>query len=276
MSKIKSQPVKIPAGNGGAVAAIKREVRTHIEPEIVYGFENVDSESVAIPFLNIVQSLSPIYKDEDKDPAVRLGVIYDTVTKELYTRVKIVPVAYNRKFIEWKPRESGGGFVAIHDELPGNVERIGSKNILPNGNTISDTRQHYVLYQEHSGLWNMALLSLKSTGIAVSKQWMTLMGRCREPLFDEQGVAIIDEETGEPAYRRQHSYERQYELYTRIERKNNNDYYVFCMRLLPEKTKGSALREAVSFSRLVQNKKVDIVDGYAHTSTDESIDDVAY
>lgn len=72
------------------------------------GNENVASEDIAIPRLEIVQALSPIRKD---NPLAVEGMLFNSVTGEVYgTEVYIVPVTYAKQFLIWKDRKKGGGF----------------------------------------------------------------------------------------------------------------------------------------------------------------------
>lgn len=254
-----------------AEASVKNELSTQINAELPHGFEEITNDSLTIPFLNIVQDLTPLYKQQENRPdGIRTGMIFDTVSQELFPRVTVVPVMFSRRFLEWKPRLAGGGLVAVHTELPSDAVR-GEKGFeRPNGNLVNDTRQHYVLYNAGDGLWNMALLSLKSTGIKISQQWLTQMGRCREPILDKDGSAVIDTETGEPAFRRQHMYERQYELFTQLKTKNQDSWYTWSVKLLPKKTGGGVLREAVAFYKLLQSQKINLQETYSQDKEEVS------
>lgn len=242
-------------------AAVKKEISTHVEPELAHGFEEMTSDSFTIPFLNIVQSLTPIYQNENKSADIKLGAIYDSVSQEAYQKIKVIPVHYQRRWIEWKPRELGGGFVAIHVDCPKDAVRGEKGLVLPNGNKINDTRQHYVLYQDHSGLYNAALISMKSTAIVLSQTWCTQMQRCREMITGENGLVVS---------RRQSTYERQYELTTVLKRKNADQWYAWNIRLLTEKVDGAALREAKEFyDILTKTSKVDVQQSYAQADSSE-------
>ena len=64
----------------GAVAAI------NIEQFADSGFDNVDSKSLALPFLKVLGQLSPQVTQGDSqfNANARPGMIYNTVTDELY------------------------------------------------------------------------------------------------------------------------------------------------------------------------------------------------
>jgi len=153
------------------------------ERDFQLGFEEADQESFAIPRLVILQQLSPQLEENDQ---LKAGMIYDTILERGYSGdegILVVPVHFQRRFLEWKPREQGGGFVAEYrpgEEPQG--ERDGAKWILENGNELHDARQHFVLYQTEDG-WTPALISMTSTQIRKSKRWLTMMKMARKPMF---------------------------------------------------------------------------------------------
>lgn len=82
------------------------------------GFENQTSNDMAIPFLGILQALSPqVTKgDPKKIPGAEPGMLINTVTNELLeSPVTIVPCYTECLFVEWVPREAGGGFIGVHE-----------------------------------------------------------------------------------------------------------------------------------------------------------------
>lgn len=150
------------------------------DADMAAGFEEADQESFAIPRLTILQALSPQLEENDD---LKAGMIYDTITGEAMKEVRVIPVHYQRRFVEWTPRDQGGGFVAEY--VPGQEpqgERDGAVFRLPNGNELHDTRQHFVLYESEDG-WTPAVISMTSTQIKKSKAWMTRMKMARKPMF---------------------------------------------------------------------------------------------
>ena len=144
------------------------------------GFEDADSQAFAIPFLRILQALSP---QVDQTEAAYIdgasqGQFFNTITNELYgDSVEVIPVHYVREFIEWAPNR--GGFQKAHGSDPAildRVTRVDDKNnqYLDNGNTIQDTRNHFVLIV--SELYKgPVILNLSSSGIKHSRKWMSMM-----------------------------------------------------------------------------------------------------
>jgi len=81
------------------------------------GFEGQTSRDMAIPFLALLQALSPQVTDGDPKRVVgaAVGDIYDTVNNRVLGRtVYFVPCISENVFVEWTPRDKGGGFVAVH------------------------------------------------------------------------------------------------------------------------------------------------------------------
>lgn len=142
------------------------------------GLEGADKDSFAIPFLAMLQGLSPQLETvEDAKP----GLFINTITQEVFKSVVVVPCAYQRRYLRWAPRDAGGGYKGDYQpievetgKIPG-VERGEDGRMRLEGDELKDTRNHFVLVQSESGVWQPALLSLSSTQIKKSKRWMSLI-----------------------------------------------------------------------------------------------------
>lgn len=152
------------------------------------GLEGTDKDSFAIPFLAVLQPLSP---QIDAVVGAKAGQFLNTVTLELYDRPRIVPCAFQRRWIRWGAREAGGGFkgeftpAQVNDmrdkkevvELDGRLyfpDADGAVNPKKN-DRLSDTRSHFVLLctGPDAELGSPAVLALTSTGIKVSKNFLS-------------------------------------------------------------------------------------------------------
>lgn len=83
------------------------------------GFDNVDASFFKIPFLNVIQSLSP--QRQRGNPkfieGAEEGKFFDSANGRLYDGVRgirIVPVYVEQAYMEYTPREKGGGVVGRH------------------------------------------------------------------------------------------------------------------------------------------------------------------
>lgn len=143
------------------------------------GMEGADKASYAIPFLVVLQKLSP---QIDTVPFAVAGKLMNNVTNELFDEAFVVPCAFQRMYLRWAPRDDGGGFKGMlkpEDVETGKIEGITKDEENPfvmilEGDELKDTRMHYVLvYSAKSDTWLPAMLSLGSTQIKKSKRWMT-------------------------------------------------------------------------------------------------------
>jgi hypothetical protein len=136
------------------------------------GFENVDSKSLALPFLKVLGQLSPQVTQGDSQfmADARAGMIYNTVTDELYDGQKgisVIPCYYKLEYIEWRDRDKGA--VAPVNVYPSDSDIMGKttrgddgKDRLENGNYIEETASHYVMVVEEEKT-STALITMKST-----------------------------------------------------------------------------------------------------------------
>ena len=153
-----------------------------------------DSSEMQIPFIRIIQALSP--QVNKKDPAfidgAEQGDAFNTVTSEFWTGEEgllVIPCYQETKFLEFVPRESGGGFMGeLEPNNPDiqNTERKGAKEILPNGNELVKSDQHYCLVVGDGGMVQPAIVDMKSSQLKVSRRWKTqiAMQKIRHPKTD--------------------------------------------------------------------------------------------
>jgi hypothetical protein len=73
------------------------------------GLQDLGQEDLALPFLKVLSGNDPVL---DVNDDARKGDIYNTVTGALYkgkTGIRVIPCAYQRRFIQWAPRGVGSG-----------------------------------------------------------------------------------------------------------------------------------------------------------------------
>lgn len=139
------------------------------------GMEDMTSEDVTLPFLRVLQQLSPQLNPSKPEymKEAQAGMFYNSATNELLgTEIQVIPCVYQRLFLEWEPRKMGGGFVGEVSMADAAALDKGEKGFLVNeaGNEIYDTRHHYLLVYTEKGL-QPVLMPLKSTQIKQSKKW---------------------------------------------------------------------------------------------------------
>lgn len=209
------------------------------------GFEDFTIADLTIPFLAILQSGSPQVK-EDKGTYIagaKAGQFMNTVTQELFegkTGVQIVPVHRKHHFIEWIPREQGGGIVG--DFSPSDQKIVQLRKGVPfgkitiedgsmfdtsdaanqkdedtvdhTGNDLVETFTVYALIVKANGTYEPMAISFASTQIKHYKKWMTTARGIQIPV---DGRAPITPPL----------YSHLYRARTQFTEKNNYDWYAW-------------------------------------------------
>jgi len=176
------------------------------------GFENQTQADVKIPFLGILQKLSPELSKNDPKfiPGAEEGDLLNTVTRDVYpgaTGIIFQPCDTNHVIVEWKPRSAGGGFVAIHqtdsplykDAIRERDQRVlkGSgdpkelrKIKTPSGNDLIETFYIYghLLSEVNGEILSPMIIACSSSKISAYRGYMSRVRlvRGRPPMFAHQ------------------------------------------------------------------------------------------
>ena len=144
------------------------------------GFENQTQADYSIPFLQILQALSP--QLQDPETTLKQGMIINTVTGEVFAGNKglaFVPALTQHEFIEFKPRDSGGGFVGRHavdsDLVKAAIAASTDygKYTTPDGNELIETFAVYGMAVTDEGDSIQAVVAFSGAKIKKYKAWMT-------------------------------------------------------------------------------------------------------
>jgi hypothetical protein len=146
------------------------------------GFGEVGAEDLSIPFLRILAQLSPQVNKQDGAyvPGAEAGMMFNTVLNEVYDGekgIQVVPCHYNRRFVEWKQREQGGGYVGSY--LPDDpikdttTQNERGQDMLPNGNILTNTSQFFVLMLHPQFGAQRVLMTMSSTQLKKGRKWLT-------------------------------------------------------------------------------------------------------
>lgn len=151
------------------------------EADAGQGLGGIGSEDLALPFLKVLSRQDPTL-DELED--AKAGDIYNTVTGKVYKGkegIRVIPCAYQKRFIEWAPRGSGNGaplnIYNTQAECP-KTDRSSEDNkeyvVGGNGSYIEATAQHYVVVLDEDGP-TTALITMKSTQLKKSRKWNSMI-----------------------------------------------------------------------------------------------------
>ena len=144
------------------------------------GNENITGKDLAIPMLQLLQINSPQVNEDDAlyIDGAKPGDIMDTVTKAIYSKregLKIVLSAYFSEFVEWRPRDTGGGLVARHQintplAQQATKDKETGKLFLSNGNTLVETHYHIGVMRNKDGALTWVIIPMTSTKLPISKK----------------------------------------------------------------------------------------------------------
>ena len=186
----------------GTTAVAEPVDYSEYEQSVGDGFDGIDSSDLLVPFLVILQGLSP--QITEKLPGFETGQIINSVTEEIWDENRIlhfVPASVQHMYMEWKPDR--GGFVAQH-EISSDVvqwckanQQFG-KYATEAGNDLVETYHIYgVIVDKETKETTPALISFKSTAIKSAKAWFTKArsiqirtpnGRRAAPLFSHRYI----------------------------------------------------------------------------------------
>jgi|TARA_R110002051_G_scaffold10482_4_gene39695 CRP-like cAMP-binding protein len=160
------------------------ELEKAFEEDMNLGFEEVSATNLQIPFLRIIQALSPQVKKSDGEfiEGAAQGNIFNTVTRTFWgdEGVVVIPTYFQMKFLEFVPRTQGGGFIgelsaASNDVLTAVRDKDTGMELLENGNELVRTAQHYVKLVHEDGSLESAIIDMKKTQLKRSRIWMSMM-----------------------------------------------------------------------------------------------------
>jgi hypothetical protein len=161
--------------------------------------EGADSDSFAIPFLRILQPLSPQCTEHDAEyiEGAKAGMILNSVTGELVDGkegITFLPCSFQRRFLQWAPRGSdrgyGGEFLPediAAMRIDGRVVELEGRLYVPledgtvhekKCDKMTDTRSHFGIAVTEAGA-SQVLLPLSSTQIKKSKQLMSMLNSAK-------------------------------------------------------------------------------------------------
>lgn len=157
---------------------------SHLQSDGLGGFEALTPDVVTIPFIRILQMMSPqlnAHKPEYIEGA-KAGMLCNSSTNKVYSPpVELVVGRFDRCYIAWKP--SRGGYAGAYSPgdvaamiAQGNLRRNDKGRIIDpdSGNEYSDTYIYYVLLTQHLAD-GVCLLSLSNTQLKEARRWNRLL-----------------------------------------------------------------------------------------------------
>lgn len=147
------------------------------------------SNDISIPFVRILQKLSPEVDEESSDylEGAKPGMLLNTATGKLYDAkegIVIIPVRYQRELTEWKPRESGGGMVAYYgtdlSPLARAKKNEKGKPVTTDGNNLVESGTYYcLLFNPADGSYEQVIIGMSSSNFKPARAWNTMIKNLR-------------------------------------------------------------------------------------------------
>lgn len=169
--------------------AVKKEnlpaMMTDMEQDAMHHDSGIGAADTAIPFLKILQSLSPEVK---KSSATRVadaeeGMLYNTVTQELAEELYVIPCLFRKANVEWQPRDEGGGWVGQHDSdaILAECTKNDKGQLIHNvtGHHIVPSMYYYCLVSNDEKVWMPVLISFSSTSQKPARRWNSLITQAK-------------------------------------------------------------------------------------------------
>lgn len=158
-------------------------VSKYEEDDLGAGFEDFTSDDIAIPFINVLQKLNPQVDEDDAlyIKGAKPGMLFNTVTEELFDGkegIAFIPVHRIHHYIEWIPRDQGGGFVGMYPPNHPMVLRAKEAGTFASlksddGNDLVDTFTVYGLRVMPDEGYEPVVLSFSKTQIPIYRRWMS-------------------------------------------------------------------------------------------------------
>ena len=218
------------------------------------------SDDYQIPYLNIIMKGSPQLKkgDEKHIEGAEEGMVFNTVTKQLYKNLTVLPVYYKRSYVEWKlVRKQATAPIAEYSiseyeqmKREGKIVRDeNNKDRVVGGDTyVENTASHFVIVVEEDGSWNQAIIKMKASQLKKSRTWNSIMSNQRR----KDGNEIYQPK----------DFARSYSLSTKYEENDVGDWYgwVISQGLWIDEIKNSNLQkiweDAMRFEKAIHQGEV--------------------
>ena len=148
------------------------------------GREQMEIKDMSLPYLTILQSLSPQVKKSSPTKIVDAeeGDIFNTVTQELISGeegITIIPCAFQKAWVEWAPRDTGGGYINSYqdDAIMARTKpnELGFDIRTDNGNVVVPTFYYYCLELLEDGGTRFGIISMSRTQMKKGRKWNSII-----------------------------------------------------------------------------------------------------
>lgn len=163
-----ARKARTPAKTGEA------QVPAYIKQGQARGNENVTTQDLQLPRIDVLQALSPQTKkskDEYIDGAEE-GMLFNTLTGELFESVSFTPVSFVKRYLVWvdRAKDSAGGLRGVFDTEAEAIRFVESSDDESKLEVV-DTAEHLVLLDDGTEI----ILSMSKSKMKVSRKFNSLV-----------------------------------------------------------------------------------------------------
>ena len=208
-------------------AATNVAIPDYIKQDSNRGNENVSSDDLQLPRLDVLQALSPQInkKKESYIDGAEVGMLFNTLTGELYPNgVRITPISFKKSYLVWVDRklDSSGGLRGVFDNQQ-EAERFVAADNDKAKLEVVPTAEHLVLLDDGSEI----ILSMSKSKMKVSRKFNSLVRLSGGDRFSRSYMVTSVEDEGaqgeyqninltQDGYPSQEVYQKAEALYTAI------------------------------------------------------------
>jgi hypothetical protein len=147
------------------------------------GLDDVTAADLKTPFVKLLQTNSKELAEGTVDG--KAGQFLNTASGDLYPMAgfNVLLIGKTHQFVEWKPRDAGGGYIAAHSPTSDFVKRTFAHNsgrtygklATPEGNELIESHDAFIVILNEDGTMpvDSAIFPFVSTKINAIKTWYT-------------------------------------------------------------------------------------------------------
>lgn len=145
------------------------------------GYDPDSAGDIQIPFITVLQALSPQLKKGSGIEGAEAGLLYNNVTDVVSDSIRFVPAISKKLYVEWVKRSEGSGYVAAHSLDSEIVQKFKAKgergpwDTADGKHEIIETQYLYCLVvdSKNDPTGEFFVLSFTSTKLSAWRKWNT-------------------------------------------------------------------------------------------------------
>lgn len=162
------------------------QLPAHLQHGTGAGNENVSSDDMTIPRLDVIQQLSPQLDPSNPKyiEGAKLGHVFNSLSGDLYTHCFVVNLHFDTRFQVFKKRKFGGGFEGSFATEAEALAHLDASGLPRDQYDVAETAIHKCLLLDDTGRPDQpVLIYMSGSKMKVSKDWNSAI-RLKDPRAD--------------------------------------------------------------------------------------------